>query len=89
MLHREHADALAAGQPRKRIRHMQADPLLAHDDRSNSSPGGELQHMVHRITEDDLDPFAFQDLGNGRTGFHELPPPLAPQHMEPSPGGSV
>ena len=58
VLHREHPDLLAAGQARHGIRHVQADPLLAHDDRPDAGARRELEDMIDRIAEDDLDAFA-------------------------------
>jgi hypothetical protein len=35
MLHAEHTDFVPGGQARVRIRHVQANTLLAHDNRTN------------------------------------------------------
>ena len=80
VLHREHPDLLAAGQARHGIRHVQPDPLLAHDDRPDADARGELEDVVDRIAEDDLDAFALQDLRDRLTCLHDLPPARSRGH---------
>jgi hypothetical protein len=84
VLHREHADFLAAGQARVGVRHVQADALLAHDDRPDARARGEFQDVIDRVAEDDLDPLALEDLGDRRPCFHvRLPRLLAPYNRPP------
>ena len=85
VLHREHADLLAAGQARHGVRHVQADPLLAHDDRPDADARGELEDVVDRIAEDDLDAFALQDLRDRLACLHDLPPARSRSHTTGQP----
>ena len=80
VLHREHADLLAAGEARHGVRHVQTDPLLADDDRPDAGARGELEHVVDRIAEDDLDAFAPQDLGDRLARLHGPPPAFSRHH---------
>ena len=82
VLHREHPDLLAAGEPRHGIGHVQPDPLLAHDDRPDADARGELEDMVDRVAEDDLDAFAPQDLRDRLACLH-VPAPFRPPAIEP------
>ena len=74
VLHREHPDLVAAGEPRHGIRHVQPDPLLTHDDRPDADARGELKDVVDRIAEDDLDAFALQDLRDCLARLHRFAP---------------
>ena len=82
VLHREHPDLLAAGEPRHGIGHVQPDPLLAHDDRPDADARGELEDMVDRVAEDDLDAFAPQDLRDRLACLH-VPAPFRSPAIEP------
>ena len=48
VLHREDADLLAGGDAADRVGHMQARPLLPHDDRADIRLGGRLDDRVDR-----------------------------------------
>ena len=70
VLHHEHADLLAGGDAGDGVRHVQADALLAHDDRADAGGGAVLQDVVHGIADDPLHAFALQDFCNRIAGFH-------------------
>jgi hypothetical protein len=76
MLHAERADLPAGGNAGNRVGHMQADPLLPHDNRADVGLRGVLQQMVHRIAAEDLDPLPLHDFSDRVSDFHlsGLPP---------------
>src|SRR6266702_2586122 len=49
---------------------MQPDTLLAHHDRADVGFGRALDDRVDRITDQEVDPFALQDMGDGVGDFH-------------------
>ena len=54
---------------RNRVGHVQADPLLAHDDRADVRLGGVFQQLVDRIAAEDLDPLALHDFSDSVSDF--------------------
>jgi hypothetical protein len=44
---------------------MEADALLAHHDRPDIGIGRRLDDRVDRVADQEIDPFALQNLGNG------------------------
>ena len=74
VLHREHADAIAGGDPAHRVRHVDPGALLTDDDRPDVRLGGRLDDGVDRIPDQELDSFALQDLGDGGGALHGCPP---------------
>ncbi len=70
VLHREHADALPRREAADGVGHVQADPLLADDDRADVFLGGGLDDLVDRVADEELDAFLLEDLGDGVGGFH-------------------
>ena len=73
VLHREDADLIAGGDAADRVCHVQARPLLAHDDRADIRLGGRLDDRVDRIANKELHPFALENLGNGVDDLHGVP----------------
>ena len=63
MLHGKHADTLTGVDAAISIRHMQANPFLAHDDGTDIRFGACLDDRVYRVADDELDAFPFQDVG--------------------------
>ena len=74
VLHREHADAIAGGDPAHRVRHVDPGALLTDDDRPDVRLGGRLDDGVDRIPDQELHSFALQDLGDGGGALHGCPP---------------
>ena len=70
VLHREHADALPRRDAAHGVGHVQADPLLADDDRADVFLGGGLDDLIDRIADEELDAFLLEDLRDGVGGFH-------------------
>ena len=70
VLHAEGADLAAGGDARDRVRHVEADALLAHDDRPDVGGGRVFQQMVDGIAAEDLDPLALHDFGNCLANLH-------------------
>ncbi len=81
-LHAEGADLAPLRHARDRVRHVQADALLAHDDRPYVGRRRVLDQVVDRIGAQDLDPFALHDLRDRRTDLHLVSPLIrrAPFH---------
>jgi hypothetical protein len=69
-LHAEHAHLAALGQARHGVGHVQADALLAHDDRADVDRRAMLDQMVDGIGEEILDALALQDFRDCRAGLH-------------------
>ena len=57
-----------------RVGHVQADALLAHDDRADIGRGGEFEQMVDGIAAEDLDSLAFHDFRDSLTDLHSSIP---------------
>ena len=55
---------------RNRVRHVQADALLAHDDRPDVERCRVLDQMIDRIGGEDIDALALHDFRYGRADFH-------------------
>ena len=72
VLHYEHAQRLSRGQPADGIGHMQADSLLANDDRADIGLGGGLDDGIHRVTDDELDALLLEDLSDRLDYFHSF-----------------
>ena len=89
VLHGEDADALAGGDAADRVRHVQADPLLADDDRADVVLGGGLDDLVDRVADEELDAFVLEDLRDGGGGFHGWLSSLAPARAGCSAGYHV
>jgi len=70
VLHREDPDRLARGDAADRVGHVQADPLLAHDDRADVRLGGGLDDRIDRVADQELDPLALQHLRDRRRDIH-------------------
>jgi hypothetical protein len=66
----KHAHLAALGHARHGVGHVQADALLAHDDRPDVDRGAVFDQMIDGIGEEILDPLALQDFGDGRAGLH-------------------
>ena len=49
---------------------MQADALLADDDRTDIGLGGVFQQMIDRVAAEDFDPLAPHDFRNRVTNLH-------------------
>ncbi len=62
VLHAEGADLAPAGDARDRVRHVQAGPLLADDDRPDADMCRVLEHVVDRIADHPLHALTLQDL---------------------------
>src|SRR6185369_1800062 len=69
-LHAEHAHLAAFGEARHGIGHVQANALLAHDDRPDVDCGTGLDQMIDRIGEEIFDALFLQDVGDRRAGLH-------------------
>jgi hypothetical protein len=48
---------------------VQADPLLADDDRADVLLGGGLDDLVDRVADEELDAFLLENLRDGGGGF--------------------
>ena len=70
MLHREDADLVRGRHAADRVRHVQADALLAHDDRADVRFRRRLDDGIDRIADQELHALALQDLRDGRRCFH-------------------
>ena len=70
MLHREDPDPVPRAQARHRVRHVEPDPLLAHDDGADVRPRGVLEDVVHRVPDERVDSLALEDLGDRVGRFH-------------------
>src|SRR4029077_15028983 len=70
VLHAEGADLPTGSDTRDRVRHVDADALLTHDDRPDVGGGRVLQQMVDGIAAEDLDPLALHDFGNCLANLH-------------------
>ena len=70
VLHAERADRVARGDARDRVRHVQADALLAHHDRADIGVRRVLDQVIDRIAAEDLDPLALHDFRNGGAELH-------------------
>ena len=55
---------------RDRVRHVQADALLAHHDRADVGIGGVFDQVIDRIAAEDLDSLTLHDFGDGRAELH-------------------
>src|SRR5256885_10135753 len=75
MLHDEDADLPAGGCPADRVCHVEAYPLLPHDDRPDVSLGRAFEDVVDWIAGDDFDTFALEDLPNRGGYLHGFPFP--------------
>src|SRR6185437_11000301 len=58
------------GEARHGIGHVQANALLAHDDRPDVDCGTGLDQMIDRIGEEIFDALFLQDVGDRRAGLH-------------------
>ncbi len=83
VLHAERADAAAGGDAGDRIRHVDADPLLAHHHRADVGIGGKFDEMVDRIAAEDLDALPLHDFRDCRTELHDASPPV-PRRFAPA-----
>jgi hypothetical protein len=72
VLHAESTDLAARGDAGDRVRHVQANPLLPHDDRANIRRRGELQQMIDGIAAKDFDPLTLHNLSDSLTDLHPL-----------------
>ena len=61
---------LAGGDAADGVGHVDADALLADDDRADVGLGRRLDDRVDRVADQELDAFALQDLGNRGADFH-------------------
>jgi hypothetical protein len=84
-LHAEHAHLAALGQPRHGVGHVQADALLADDDRADVDRGAGLDQMVDRIGEEVFDAFLLENVGDRWPGLH-LVLPCGPARGPGGPG---
>src|SRR6185437_15911648 len=71
---REDAELLAGSRPADRIRHVNAGPLLPHDDGPDTSGGGAFDDVVDRIGGQNLNALALEDFPNRVEYLHGLPP---------------
>ena len=71
MLHAERADRPARSDARDRVRHVNADALLAHHDRADVGIGGIFNEMIDRIAAEDFDPLPLHDFRNGGAELHD------------------
>jgi hypothetical protein len=76
VLHAESADSAARTHPRDGVCHVQTDALLPYHDRPDVGLGSMLDQMIDRIAAENLNPLAFEDLGDGCAKFHDGCPPL-------------
>src|SRR6185437_5054339 len=83
VLHAEGADQLSTGEPRDRIRHVQPDTLLAYDDGANVGNRGSFQQGVARVSEQDVDSLALENLCDRGSGFHSNA--LLEDNLRPAP----
>ena len=74
VLHREHAGRAAVGDAGIAVRHVDADALLAADDRPQSACHRGLDHRRGRKAEQRGHAFAFQDFHDGLVCAHLSPP---------------
>jgi hypothetical protein len=70
VLHHEDAGGLAVGHTRKAIRHVNADPLLAADDRADSGGDGILDQGRGWEAEECRYALTLKDLNDGICAFH-------------------
>ena len=70
MLHDKDADPVGRGDPADRVRHVQAGALLPDDDRADVGLRGRFDDGVDRISDEELDSFALQDLCDGSSRLH-------------------
>ena len=73
VLHTERADGLAGRDARDRVRHVQADALLAHDDRADVLRGSELNQVIHRVAAQNLHTLSLHDTRYRLANFHGAP----------------
>ena len=71
VLHAEGADAVPRSDPGDRIRHVNADALLAHHDRADVGIGGVFDEVIDRIAAEDFDPLALHDFRDGGAELHD------------------
>ena len=85
VLHAEHPELAARRHARNGIGHVQADALLAHDDRPNVDRRRELDEMIDRISGENLDALALEDRRDRCPYFHLYSiPDEIPRHPNPS-----
>jgi hypothetical protein len=72
VLHAERAEGPAGRDAGDRVRHVQADALLAHDDRADVLRGGELDQVIHRVAAEDLHTLSLHCTRNRLADFHGI-----------------
>ena len=73
MLHREYAHLAGRAQPPRRVRHVQAGALLAHDHGPDILFRTGLHDGVDRVGDEAIDAFLPQHLGDGARYLHLTP----------------
>jgi hypothetical protein len=71
MLHGKDTDLSTGANSADGVSHMQASPLLSNYDGANVGLGGSLDDGVDRITDQELNAFTLENLGDGSGSFHD------------------
>jgi hypothetical protein len=70
VLHAEHPELASRSHARNGIGHVQADALLAHNNRTNVNRCREFDEMIDWIAGQNLDALPFEDCRDRRADFH-------------------